>query len=134
MSTRRRHHVVRFEHDDVSQPAPWPVGLRSTLQVYVGLGPGYENAYLVGFSAPGEEKITVLAEAGIADPASVIGMHMVFTDGEHLFTWVQRVSAIDTLTPTKADAALIPAPTLEVGEGIDPTEVQPIEDGRTVEL
>lgn len=111
MSDPRTVHIVRFEHGDVHEPAPWPVGIRSNLQVYAGLGPGTDGAYLVGFKEPGDDNpIDTFAEAGIAEPESVAGKHMVFSDGENFFTWALPVRTIESATPEQAEADMIPVP------------------------
>lgn len=105
MSTAR---IIRFQHHDVNEPAPWPVGIDERLRVTAGLGPGSDGAYLIGFSEPHTQEPSILAEAGLKDPEKVVGMWPVFSRDDRFFSWGLPVRIIEVAPEPEPEAEYVP--------------------------
>lgn len=97
--------VVTFQApEDVHQSQPWPVGLApepvrgypdiTRWVVTSGLGPDDDGATLVGFGPVGKQHITVLPDAAVADPSTVVGLAPTFSDGDGFFEWAIAIAEL----------------------------------------
>jgi len=93
--------IIEFQHEDVMQPRPWPVGVSADDIVTSGLGHD-DGARLLGFGPLGEQNVTVSPEAARTDPQSVIGLAPTFSNvGGNMFEWRYLVRELTVIEDIK---------------------------------
>lgn len=85
--------IIEFQHTDVMQSKPWPIGIDADNIVKSGLGPD-DGALLIGFGPFGEQSVSVMPEDARKDPATVVGMSPSFSNAGGLFSWFATISAL----------------------------------------
>jgi hypothetical protein len=75
---------------------PYPVHIREK-RVVQGLGAD-DGAWLIGFAQPGKQELAVMADEGLADPASVAGLVPIFSNAGGFFNWDCPIKGIEEAT------------------------------------
>lgn len=94
--------IIEFQHEDVMQPRPWPVGVNADDIVTSGLGHD-DGARLLGFGLQGEQTVTVFPDAARKDPASIVGLVPTFSSaGGGMFEWSHPVREMGVIQDIKS--------------------------------
>lgn len=85
--------IIQFEHPDVMDPAPRPVGISAENVVTSGLG--HDNgALLVGFGSQGAQRVEIFVDEARSKPEDVLGLAPTFVKNGKLFEWPRPVASI----------------------------------------
>lgn len=81
--------VIDFQHTDINEPMPWPLGINDELVVTSGLGPD-DGAILIGFGPRGHSRETGITRHpvdALNEPGALVGMTASFSKDGNLFEW-----------------------------------------------
>lgn len=92
--------IIDFQHDDVHQPRPWPVGIKSDNAVTSGLGSD-DGATLVGFARHGQQELVWTVDEARDIDFTAEKIVPVFANQTGLFNWdipIRDIRFIETAT------------------------------------
>lgn len=92
-------YIIHLAQGDLPRPAV-ALEVDETLRFVGGVGPQDIGARLIGFAAPGTENLVVSGVAGVADPASTIGLEPVLGKRGTFFSWGLLVEVLEVVEPT----------------------------------
>lgn len=85
--------IIDFQHDDINQPRPWPVGVKADNITTSGLGHD-DGATLIGFARQGEEALAWNVDEARDIDFTVENVVPIFANHTGMFNWDIPIRAI----------------------------------------